>query len=229
MTNNDKRNLLLTFLFLGVGGGVVWAIVRNRKKTNIGTTYPGGSSPTPGGSGPVPSGPSPVIIPPIPSSGLTQAIPGSYLSPSGIACQSGDPAGCRTSPFGWRPSTNSYHYGMDIRASSPGHDIVMKAPGTIYSVATGGGWGKRIGVRMSDGTNLLFAHLKNQYAVPGQNVYPGDIIGTSGNTGGVPWHLHYEVCGNLPCDDSAVNGGPSNYSTFKVDPTPYLHYFGLVQ
>jgi len=75
-----------------------------------------------------------------------------------------------SSCFGWRPSTNSFHCGIDI-AHHESVPIFASAPGTIIKVGTAGGYGKQVIIKHDDykfqgikkGTKIAtqYAHLAN--------------------------------------------------------------------
>ena len=75
-----------------------------------------------------------------------------------------------SSCFGWRPSTDSFHSGIDI-AHHSSVPIFASAPGTIIKIGTAGGFGKQVIIKHDDykfqgikkGTKIAtqYAHLRN--------------------------------------------------------------------
>ncbi|MEK7464134.1 MAG: peptidoglycan DD-metalloendopeptidase family protein [Patescibacteria group bacterium] len=92
----------------------------------------------------------------------------------------------------------SGHNGIDL-AASIGTPVKAAASGVVSqvintSIARKCGYGKWIVVRHPNGLSTLYAHLSLPTAVKGDNVYAGQIIGYSGNTGFTTGpHLHFGV------------------------------------
>jgi murein DD-endopeptidase MepM/ murein hydrolase activator NlpD len=88
------------------------------------------------------------------------------------------------------------HHGVDIFAARH-TPVIAPVEAVVRSVRDRGMGGKFI--FLSDPTRwiyLYFAHLQEQLVREGQKVYPGDTIGTVGNTGNAkntPPHLHFGV------------------------------------
>ena|GEM_PF-1922349 len=103
-----------------------------------------------------------------------------------------------TSEFGTRsdPFTNksSYHSGIDIGLPE-GTEVVAAADGTVLFVkkmTTGYGW--HLAINHGGKLVTLYAHLSKILVEEGQEVYKGDPIAESGNTGrSTGPHLHFEV------------------------------------
>jgi murein DD-endopeptidase MepM/ murein hydrolase activator NlpD len=118
--------------------------------------------------------------------------------------------GSITSGFGWRThpifGTQRFHAGVDIN-SPCGAPIFAAERGSVITSGWSGGYGQVIVVDHGDGLSTLYAHQSVLGASTGQQVSPGQRIGTVGTTGwSTGCHLHFEV---------RVNGSP-------VDPVPYL-------
>lgn len=120
-----------------------------------------------------------------------------------------------TSVFGYRPSTGSYHTGVDIDGfQSMGSPIVAADSGTVIKAEYYGGYGNCIIIDHGSGMSTLYAHLSSMNVSVGSVVAQGSTIGGVGNTGtcygpdGV--HLHFEVM---------VNGS-------QVDPLGYIGHYG---
>ena len=114
---------------------------------------------------------------------------------------------CRlTSPYNWRihPITNKreFHRGIDIVAIG-GDEVVSVADGRVVrsrivdrASDTGNTWqwGNYIAIQGNDGNVVYYCHLAERYAVAGQTVRAGDVIGMQGATGQATGkHLHFEV------------------------------------
>lgn len=89
------------------------------------------------------------------------------------------------------------HPGLDI-ALSEGSAVVASDTGTV----TFAGWniygyGNLVVINHGNGYETFYAHLNGISVVPGQIVYQGNVIGTSGNTGNSSGpHIHFEVRAN---------------------------------
>ncbi len=116
-----------------------------------------------------------------------------------------------SSPFGYRPSTGTYHTGIDIDGyASMGSPIVAADSGTVIKAEYYGGYGNCIIIDHGNGFTTLYAHLSSMYVGVGSYVSKGQTIAGVGNSGTVYGadgiHLHFEV---------TVNGS-------RVDPLGYL-------
>ena len=115
-----------------------------------------------------------------------------------------------TSGYGWR--WGRMHNGNDF-ATPVGTPLVAMSSGTVTFVGQDGGYGNKIEIEYWDGTVSWYAHLNNFNVSVGQQVSPGDLVGTTGNTGSSTGpHLHLEI---HPGGGAAVN------------PAPWLHEHGL--
>lgn len=108
-------------------------------------------------------------------------------------------------PVNSRNFTQYYWYGhpgIDI-ALGEGTAVVASDTGTV----TFAGWniygyGNLIVVNHGNGYETFYAHLNGISVVPGQIVYQGNVIGTTGNTGNSSGpHIHFEVRINGAQDD----------------------------
>lgn len=114
---------------------------------------------------------------------------------------------CRlTSPYNWRihPITKNreFHHGVDLVAVG-GDEVVSVCDGRVVRSRmvlkendTGGTWqwGNYIAIQGNDGNVVYYCHLEERYAVAGQTVRAGEVIGLQGATGQVTGkHLHFEV------------------------------------
>ncbi len=107
----------------------------------------------------------------------------------------------------WRGS--GVHGAIDINgAGNYGASVLAAAPGQIILTAYETyGYGYHVVIAHDDGSQTLYAHLSNIYAVQGQWVAQGEAIGALGNTGySTGTHLHFEI----------IIGG------VNVDPLAYL-------
>jgi LysM repeat protein len=89
------------------------------------------------------------------------------------------------------------HPGLDI-ALAEGSAVVASDTGTV----TFAGWniygyGNLIVINHGNGYETFYAHLNGISVVPGQIVYQGNVIGSSGNTGNSSGpHIHFEIRAN---------------------------------
>ncbi len=95
------------------------------------------------------------------------------------------------------------HHGVDIFAKRH-TPIIAPVKATVRFVGTRGLGGKVIWLYdLNSGNHLYFAHLQEQLVKRYETVYPGDTIGTVGNTGNArrtPPHLHFGIYRNGPVD-----------------------------
>jgi muramidase (phage lysozyme) len=120
-----------------------------------------------------------------------------------------------TSPFGWRgdigiPGASSFHRGVDV--ANPNGATIGKGvyavgiPGSMVTVSCwwdtpripGQASGGRVASIIPDGfanTKVGYLHLQSCIVPDGQStrVEAGTLIGTVGNTGNVPPHLHVQI------------------------------------
>lgn len=98
---------------------------------------------------------------------------------------------------------NSRNYTQFYWYSHPGLDIALPEGSAVVASDTGtvtfAGWniygyGNLIVVNHGNGYETLYAHLNGINVVPGQIVYQGNIIGSTGNTGNSSGpHIHFEI------------------------------------
>lgn len=106
---------------------------------------------------------------------------------------------------------SSTHTGLDF-AASYGTPIRSVAAGTVVSSGYDGSYGYKTVVSLPDGTELWYCHQATVRVTSGQEVAPGEVIGTVGTSGNVTGpHLHLEV---------RIGGEP-------VDPSTWLRSWGL--
>lgn len=93
-----------------------------------------------------------------------------------------------------------WHKGIDIGTNAEiGKRVVAAASGTvIYSAYQSGnsssaGYGNYLIIYHGNGFCTLYAHMDSKAVSLGQKVSQGQLIGYSGNTGGVAPHLHFEI------------------------------------
>lgn len=108
-------------------------------------------------------------------------------------------------PVGSRNFTQYFWYGH------PGIDIALAEGSTVVASDTGtvtfAGWniygyGNLIVINHGNGYETFYAHLNGINVVPGQIVYQGNAIGSTGNTGNSSGpHVHFEVRINGAQDD----------------------------
>lgn len=100
----------------------------------------------------------------------------------------------------WMASTRPDHspniYSVDFnRYDDYRNAVVASAPGVVTTVSDAGdsGYGKLVIVDNGDGWLTYYAHLDEQWVVPGQRVDQGQFIGLLGTTGhSTGPHLHFE-------------------------------------
>ncbi|MBU1000616.1 M23 family metallopeptidase [Patescibacteria group bacterium] len=105
--------------------------------------------------------------------------------------------GITTLEFGELSLYQLFHTGIDIAnpEGKRGDLITPFMPGTvIYSGQISWGFGKHVIVDHGNNISSIYAHLDSIWVDVGQEVSPGDIIGTEGSTG---WstgpHLHFQI------------------------------------
>ena len=93
-----------------------------------------------------------------------------------------------------------WHKGIDIGTNAEiGKRVVAAASGTVvYSAYQSGssssaGYGNYLIIYHGNGFCTLYAHMDSKAVSTGQKVSQGQLIGYSGNTGGVAPHLHFEI------------------------------------
>lgn len=93
-----------------------------------------------------------------------------------------------------------WHKGIDIGTNAEtGKRVVAAASGTVvYSAYQAGtssnvGYGNYLIIYHGNGYCSLYAHMNSKAVSTGQKVSQGQLIGYSGNTGGVAPHLHFEI------------------------------------
>lgn len=95
-----------------------------------------------------------------------------------------------TSRMKWR--WGRWHKGIDIGASY--ESVYASASGYAYNATNPGGYGTYIMIFHGDGYATLYGHLNSSHIRNGQYVSQGQVIATSGNTGGSSGaHLHFEI------------------------------------
>lgn len=102
--------------------------------------------------------------------------------------------GVYTLEFGETSRFQVFHTGLDI-AGKRGDPVTPFLRGTVsYAGEISWGYGKHIIVDHGNNLTSIYAHLDKSFVYEGQEVRPGDTIGTQGSTGwatGV--HLHFET------------------------------------
>lgn len=106
--------------------------------------------------------------------------------------------------YGWQihPITGQvfFHSGVDLVAEV-GTPVEAIAPGVVVFAKDQGSYGKLVIINHAGGLQTRYAQLETIKVKLGQNVKPGDILGTVGATGQptsrTP-HLHFEIRANEP-------------------------------
>jgi murein DD-endopeptidase MepM/ murein hydrolase activator NlpD len=115
-----------------------------------------------------------------------------------------------TSGYGWR--WGRMHQGNDF-GTPVGTPLHAMSSGTVVFAGAEGGYGNKVEVEYWDGTVSVYGHMNTIGVSVGDTVAPGDLVGTSGNTGhSTGPHLHLEI---------HPNGGAA------IDPAPWLENHGL--
>ena len=106
---------------------------------------------------------------------------------------------------------NSRNFSQYFWYGHPGFDIALAEGSSVVASDTGtvtfAGWniygyGNLIVVNHGNGYETFYAHLNAINVVPGQIVYQGNVIGSTGNTGNSSGpHIHFEVRINGAQDD----------------------------
>jgi murein DD-endopeptidase MepM/ murein hydrolase activator NlpD len=98
--------------------------------------------------------------------------------------------GRRRDPF---HGSLAMHSGVDFRAAT-GTPVRATAPGIVTYAGRQGGYGNVIEIQHPRGISTRYAHLSHIAVQPGQQVQPGQAIGSVGSTGrSTGPHLHYEL------------------------------------
>lgn len=115
-----------------------------------------------------------------------------------------------TSGYGMR--WGRMHEGDDF-ATPVGTPLAAMSTGTVTVAGQESGYGNKVEIEYWDGTVSYYAHMNSITVSVGQQVAPGDVVGSSGNTGhSTGPHLHLEI---------HPDGGGA------VDPAPWLRDHGL--
>ena len=102
-----------------------------------------------------------------------------------------------TDGYGNARKNATWQHGVDI-IGQLGQPLVAVADGTLYSVGWNHASGNRLWLRDRQGNQFLYSHLSafSTLAGNGVHVHAGQVIGFMGDTGnsaGLPAHLHFEV------------------------------------
>ncbi len=122
-----------------------------------------------------------------------------------------------TDQYGSASGGSNYQHGIDLFGQL-GQPLVAVADGTLFSVGWNHATGNRLWLRDRQGNQFAYSHLSafSTLTSNGAHVRAGQVIGfmgNTGNTGGEPTHLHFEV---HPV--SLLFLGQDG----AVDPAPYL-------
>ncbi len=122
-----------------------------------------------------------------------------------------------TSPYGSSP-TRSSHGGIDLNygAGLEGDDVLASAAGSVHFAGKKGGYGNVVIINhlmeAPGGAvvpyKTVYAHLRDIYAEKGDQVVPGTVIGSLGNTGHSKGpHVHFEIRQGSAVKDPASPAG----------------------
>jgi murein DD-endopeptidase MepM/ murein hydrolase activator NlpD len=122
------------------------------------------------------------------------------------------PIGGATFTSGYGMRWGRMHEGDDF-ATPVGTPLAAMSTGTVTFAGEESGYGNKVEIEYWDGTVSYYAHMNSIIVTVGQQVAPGDVVGSSGNTGhSTGPHLHLEI---------HPHGGGA------VDPAPWLRDHGL--
>ena len=112
------------------------------------------------------------------------------------------------SPYGIRD--HRLHRGVDVQVQKE-EPVVAAYPGIVtVSKYNTGGYGHYVLVKHKNNLETLYGHLAKRSVDVGDSVYPGDIVGLTGNTGrSSNYHLHFEIrLGELNIDPCTIINFP---------------------
>lgn len=112
------------------------------------------------------------------------------------------------------PRKNRWHLGVDI-SKSHGTKLFAAGSGTVKSTINGGGGVNTFSVQRDNGDVYSYLHMQSKIVDRGAKVGPGNHVGTMGDRGTGPVHLHLEYY--VPCQSGRVRftgfyGGSSDRS-----------------
>ena len=87
---------------------------------------------------------------------------------------------------------DSFHNGIDIGCGI-GTPVYAANGGTVITSTNYGSAGEYMIIQDTNGYSSVYMHLSERLKEKGATVKKGDLIAYSGNTGGVPAHLHLEI------------------------------------
>ena len=99
--------------------------------------------------------------------------------------------------YGTARQDSSWQHGIDVFGGL-GQPLVAVSTGMLYAVGWNDAAGNRLWLRDRQGNTFLYSHLSafSTLASNGAHVRAGQVIGfmgDTGNSGGMPTHLHFEV------------------------------------
>ncbi|HZW90604.1 MAG TPA: peptidoglycan DD-metalloendopeptidase family protein, partial [Myxococcaceae bacterium] len=90
-------------------------------------------------------------------------------------------------------NTVTVQKGLDIRAAA-GAPVKALAPATVAWSGWLGGYGNLVVLDQGDGYHTIYAHLADVLRPVGARVFPGEVVGTVGETGSLKGaYLYFEV------------------------------------
>ena len=90
-------------------------------------------------------------------------------------------------------NTVTVQKGLDIRAAA-GAPVKALAPATVAWSGWLGGYGNLVVLDQGDGYHTIYAHLAEVLRPVGAHVFPGEVVGTVGDTGSLKGaYLYFEV------------------------------------
>lgn len=98
------------------------------------------------------------------------------------------------------------HEGIDFHAAI-GDDLYNAHPGQVIFAGRAGGYGNAVVIQdVESGQSTLYAHLSEINIAKNQYLLGQTPIGKTGNSGGVPAHLHFEVINKEKSDQIKITG-----------------------
>jgi murein DD-endopeptidase MepM/ murein hydrolase activator NlpD len=115
------------------------------------------------------------------------------------------PRGAITTPDG-RVLPPGFHSGIDLRAAV-GTPLFSPVDGVVLAVESGSA-GRILRIEDADGGRVSLVHLDRIDVARGERVSAGQLVGATGNSGGVAPHLHLEYRPAPWRTSSAVDPAP---------------------
>lgn len=131
-----------------------------------------------------------------------------------------------SSEYGPRKLRGGFHYGYDYKVPT-GTPVQTMLYGTVIRNKPHKDYGEMVVVKQDDGSVVIYGHLSKTLVEPGERVSTGQIIGISGNTGGVSTgpHLHVAVLELAPdaliLDEGKLGVREGDYAVDFMERIPF--------